>query len=113
MSTEKGHSTDPNMLGATQEAKDLEKLDKGKNIVEPIMGRAFWKAAETIAPETVTVEFRGGVPVSLNSKPHADLTSLFLEANRICGRHGLGMSDQIEKRIIEAKTRRIYVQPGM
>jgi len=113
MSTAKAYSTDSNMLGATHEAKDLEKLDKGMNIVEPIMGRPFWKDAESIKPETVTVEFRAGVPVSLNGKKHGELASLFLEANEIGGRHGLGMSDQIENRIIEAKSRGIYEAPGM
>ena len=103
-----GHSTDSNMLGATHEAKDLEYLDKGMRIVEPIMGVAFWNAKVAIAPETVSVTFEQGQPVALNGKRYATLYELFLEANRIGGRHGLGMSDQIENRVIEAKSRGIY-----
>jgi argininosuccinate synthase len=113
MSTEKAYSTDSNMLGATHEAKDLEKLDKGVNIVLPIMGRAFYKEQEVIAPEKVTVEFQAGMPVSVNGKKFDTLAGLFLEANAVGGRHGLGMSDQIENRVIEAKSRGIYEAPGM
>ncbi|HKQ68857.1 MAG TPA: argininosuccinate synthase [Polyangiaceae bacterium] len=113
MSTEKAYSTDSNMLGATHEAKDLEHLDKGMNIVEPIMGRPFWREGEKIAPEGVTVQFRAGVPVSINGKKFDKLAPLFLEANAVGGRHGLGMSDQIENRVIEAKSRGIYEAPGM
>ncbi len=112
-STEKAYSTDANMLGATHEAKDLERLDAGMKLVEPIMGRAFWKDDAKIAPETVTVELVAGTPVSLNGKRFEKLADLFLEANAIGGRHGLGMSDQIENRVIEAKSRGIYEAPGM
>jgi argininosuccinate synthase len=113
MSTEKAYSTDSNMLGATHEAKDLEQLDTGVKIVEPIMGRAFWRADVEIAAETVTVEFDQGQPVSLNGRTFADHVALLNEANAIGGRHGLGMSDQIENRIIEAKSRGIYEAPGL
>jgi argininosuccinate synthase len=113
MSTEKAYSTDSNMLGATHEAKDLERLDTGVKIVEPIMGRAFWRADVEIAAEPVTVEFDEGQPVSLNGRTFADHVSLLNEANAIGGRHGLGMSDQIENRIIEAKSRGIYEAPGL
>ncbi len=113
MSVEKAYSTDSNILGATHEAKDLERLDAGMTIVEPIMGVAFWRENVTIAPEAVTVTFDEGQPVALNGKSFADPVELMLEANRIGGRHGLGMSDQIENRIIEAKSRGIYEAPGM
>lgn len=113
MSAEKAYSTDSNMLGATHEAKDLEELDSGVHIVNPIMGVAFWKPEVEVAPEEVTIGFEEGVPVSLNGKTFADSVELMLEANRIGGRHGLGMSDQIENRIIEAKSRGIYEAPGM
>lgn len=113
MSVEKAYSTDSNMLGATHEAKDLEELSTGINIVKPIMGVAFWDQSVEIAPEIVTVRFEEGVPVALNGKTFTDQVELFLEANRIGGRHGLGMSDQIENRIIEAKSRGIYEAPGM
>src|SRR5215831_11474886 len=113
MSAEKAYSTDSNMLGATHEAKDLEQLDTGITIVQPIMGVAFWKDAVAVARETVTVRFDEGRPVALNGVEHRDLAQLMLEANRIGGRHGLGMSDQIENRIIEAKSRGIYEAPGM
>jgi len=112
-SVEKAYSTDSNMLGATHEAKDLEFLDRGIRIVDPIMGKAFWKNDVQIEAETVTVEFKNGVPVSLNGRSFSSLAELFLEANRIGGRHGLGMSDQIENRVIEAKSRGIYESPGM
>jgi argininosuccinate synthase len=113
MGVEKAYSTDSNMLGATHEAKDLEYLDKGMRIVEPIMGAAFWDPKVVIAPETVSVTFEQGQPVALNGKRYATLYELFLEANRIGGRHGLGMSDQIENRVIEAKSRGIYEAPAM
>lgn len=113
MSVEKAYSTDSNMLGATHEAKDLEFLNCGINIVNPIMGVAFWDENVEIKPEEVNVRFEEGVPVALNGQEFANPVELFLEANRIGGRHGLGMSDQIENRIIEAKSRGIYEAPGM
>jgi argininosuccinate synthase len=113
MSAEKAYSTDSNILGATHEAKDLEFLDKGMRIVKPIMGVAFWREDVAVRPETVTVAFEEGAPVSLNGQSFADDVALFAEANAIGGRHGLGMSDQIENRIIEAKSRGIYEAPGM
>ncbi|WP_150538481.1 argininosuccinate synthase [Actinobacillus vicugnae] len=113
MSVEKAYSTDSNMLGATHEAKDLEELSTGMKIVKPIMGVAFWDENVEIKPETVSVTFEEGVPVALNGKRIDDAVELILEANRIGGRHGLGMSDQIENRIIEAKSRGIYEAPGM
>lgn len=113
MSVEKAYSTDSNMLGATHEAKDLEQLSAGMKIVKPIMGVAFWDEKVEIKPETVTVTFEDGVPVALNGKHFDNAVDLILEANRIGGRHGLGMSDQIENRIIEAKSRGIYEAPGM
>ena len=113
MSVEKAYSTDSNMLGATHEAKDLEELSTGMKIVKPIMGVAFWDESVEIKPETVTVTFEEGVPVALNGKRFDDAVELILEANRIGGRHGLGMSDQIENRIIEAKSGGIYEAPGM
>ena len=113
MSVEKAYSTDSNMLGATHEAKDLEELSTGMKIVKPIMGVAFWDESVEIKPETVTVTFEEGAPVALNGKRFDDAVELILEANRIGGRHGLGMSDQIENRIIEAKSRGIYEAPGM
>jgi argininosuccinate synthase len=113
MSTEKAYSTDSNMLGATHEAKDLERLDCGIKIVDPIMGRASWRDDVAIQAETVTVGFEDGQPVSLNGRTFADHVSLLQEANAIGGRHGLGTSDQIENRIIEAKSRGIYEAPGL
>ena len=113
MSAEKAYSTDSNMLGATHEAKDLEHLTSGMTIVNPIMGAAFWRDDVAIARETVRVRFEEGRPVALNGVEYPDLVALILEANRIGGRHGLGMSDQIENRIIEAKSRGIYEAPGM
>jgi argininosuccinate synthase len=113
MSAEKAYSTDSNILGATHEAKDLEFLDKGVAIVNPIMGVAFWRDEVRIKPERVTVRFEAGVPVALNGQRFTDRVALFSEANAIGGRHGLGMSDQIENRIIEAKSRGIYEAPGM
>jgi len=113
MSAEKAYSTDSNMLGATHEAKDLEQLSSGVKIVQPIMGVAFWKDEVEVKREEVTVRFDEGRPVALNGIEFADRTALILEANRIGGRHGLGMSDQIENRIIEAKSRGIYEAPGL
>jgi argininosuccinate synthase len=113
MSVEKAYSTDSNILGATHEAKDLEFLDKGLRIVNPIMGVAFWREEVAVKPETVTVAFEEGSPVSLNGQTFRDAVALLAEANAIGGRHGLGMCDQIENRIIEAKSRGIYEAPGM
>ena len=113
MSVEKAYSTDSNMLGATHEAKDLEFLNSGIRIVKPIMGVAFWREDVEVKAEEVTVRFEDGMPVALNGKTFDDLVALFEEANRIGGRHGLGMCDQIENRIIEAKSRGIYEAPGM
>jgi argininosuccinate synthase len=113
MSTEKAYSTDSNILGATHEAKDLEHLNSGIRIVDPIMGVAFWRDDVKVKAEEVTVRFDEGRPIALNGRTFADPVELLLEANRIGGRHGLGMSDQIENRIIEAKSRGIYEAPGM
>ncbi|MEY2611829.1 MAG: Argininosuccinate synthase [Planctomycetota bacterium] len=113
MSKEKAYSTDSNIWGATHEAKDLEQLDKGIKIVDPIMGVPFWKQDCVVTPETVEVTFENGLPVSLNGQTFTSNVDLVLEANAIGGRHGLGMSDQIENRIIEAKSRGIYEAPGM
>jgi len=113
MSSEKAYSTDSNILGATHEAKDLEQLNSSMKIVQPIMGVAFWRDDVAIKSETVTVRFEEGFPVALNGTEFADPVELMLEANRIGGRHGLGMTDQIENRIIEAKSRGIYEAPGM
>ncbi len=113
MSAEKAYSTDSNMLGATHEAKDLEQLHCGIKIVSPIMGVAFWRDDVQVKAETVSVRFDEGRPVALNGVEYPDLVSLILEANQIGGRHGLGMSDQIENRIIEAKSRGIYEAPGL
>ncbi|MEY3604474.1 MAG: argininosuccinate synthase [Burkholderiaceae bacterium] len=113
MSVEKAYSTDSNMLGATHEAKDLEFLNRGIRIVNPIMGVAFWRDDVSVKAEEVSVKFEEGIPTQINGLAFPDLVSLFEEANRIGGRHGLGMSDQIENRIIEAKSRGIYEAPGM
>jgi argininosuccinate synthase len=113
MSAEKAYSTDSNLLGATHEAKDLEYLSSSIKIVEPIMGVAFWRGDVAIKPEEVNVRFAEGFPVALNGQEYSDPVELLLEANRIGGRHGLGMSDQIENRIIEAKSRGIYEAPGL
>jgi len=110
-STEKAYSTDANLLGATHEAKDLELLSTSMKIVEPIMGVAHWDA--DIEPELVTVAFEQGVPVAIYGVEIADPVELIRAANAVGGRHGLGMSDQIENRIIEAKSRGIYEAPGM
>jgi argininosuccinate synthase len=112
-SKEKAYSTDANIWGATHEAKDLEFLNNAMSIVEPIMGVKFWDLAVEIAPETVTVTFHEGFPVALNGASFDSAVRLVEEANTIGGRHGLGMSDQIENRIIEAKSRGIYEAPGM
>ena len=113
MKAEKAYSTDSNILGATHEAKDLEQLDTGIRIVEPIMGVASWRDDVPVKREEVTVRFDEGHPVALNGIEFKDDVEMMLEANRIGGRHGLGMSDQIENRIIEAKSRGIYEAPGM
>jgi len=113
MGTEKAYSTDSNVLGATHEAKDLERLDKGMMIVAPIMGVAHWKASEAVETERVTVELAQGVPVAIDGERFASIFDLFVRANEIGGRHGLGMSDQIENRVIDAKSRGIYEAPGM
>jgi argininosuccinate synthase len=113
MGVEKAYSTDANVLGATHEAKELEYLDRNVRIVEPIMGVAFWRKDVHIEAEEVSVGFERGVPVALNGKRFDSLFELVVEANRIGGRHGLGMSDQIENRVIEAKSRGIYEAPGM
>jgi len=112
-STEKAYSTDANMLGATHEAKSLEYLNTSMEIVEPIMGVKHWDQSVEISDEEVTIAFEQGRPVSLNGKKFASAVELMMEANAIGGRHGLGMSDQIENRIIEAKSRGIYEAPGM
>ncbi|GAA1004740.1 argininosuccinate synthase [Nocardiopsis tropica] len=112
-STEKAYSTDANIWGATHEAKDLEFLNTGVLIVDPIMGVAPWDESVEIASEDVTVTFEAGVPVAINGVEYTDQVELVREANRIGGRHGLGISDQIENRIIEAKSRGIYEAPGM
>jgi argininosuccinate synthase len=113
MSAEKAYSTDSNILGATHEAKDLEQLSSSIKIVVPIMGTAFWRDDVAITREQVAVRFAEGTPIALNGREFSDPVELLLEANRIGGRHGLGMSDQIENRIIEAKSRGIYEAPGL
>src|SRR6185369_3379785 len=113
MSADKAYSTDSNILGATHEAKDLEFLDKGLSIVNPIMGAPSWRANVTVEPETVSVRFEEGQPVALSGQSFESPLALFSQANVIGGRHGLGVSDQIENRIIEAKSRGIYEAPGM
>ncbi len=112
-STEKAYSTDANIWGATHEAKRLEHLDESMELVEPIMGVRFWDASVAIATEDVTVCFEDGWPVALNGERFPDRVALVHAANALGGRHGLGMSDQIENRIIEAKSRGIYEAPGM
>lgn len=112
-STEKAYSTDANILGATHEAKNLENLDASIEIVSPIMGVKFWDASVSIAAEDVKIQFVQGRPVAINGKDFTDVVALMNEANAIGGRHGLGMADQIENRIIEAKSRGIYEAPGM
>jgi argininosuccinate synthase len=112
-SAEKAYSTDSNIWGATHEAKQLEFLDEGLRIVQPIMSVKHWDAAVEIRPEEVTMRFEEGFPVALNGQAFGDRVQLVLEANRIGGRHGLGVSDQIENRIIEAKSRGVYEGPGI
>lgn len=112
-SAAKAYSTDANLLGATHEAKELEKLDSSIELVEPIMGVRFWDEKIAIKSEDVQIRFQGGHPVAINGVDYQDATSLIRAANEIGGRHGLGMSDQIENRIIEAKSRGIYEAPGM
>ncbi len=112
-SIEKAYSTDANMLGSTHEAKDLEFLSTSMKIVSPIMGVAFWDPAVEIAAETVTITFERGLPIAINGTDVTDPVVAIQLANEIGGRHGLGMSDQIENRIIEAKSRGIYEAPGM
>ena len=112
-STEKAYSTDANILGATHEAKTLENLDASLEIVEPIMGVRFWDESVKIATEDVVITYNQGIPVAINGKEFSDVVELMKEANAIGGRHGLGMTDQIENRIIEAKSRGIYEAPGM
>ena len=112
-SVEKAYSTDANILGATHEAKNLEKLDASIEIVSPIMGVKFWDSSVNIPSEDVRIQFVQGRPVAINGKDFTDVVALMQEANAIGGRHGLGMADQIENRIIEAKSRGIYEAPGM
>jgi argininosuccinate synthase len=113
MSSEKAYSTDSNILGATHEAKDLEHLSSSIRIVVPIMGAASWRDDVEVKREEIAVRFEEGFPVALNGRQFDDPVALLLEANQIGGRHGLGMSDQIENRIIEAKSRGIYESPGL
>jgi argininosuccinate synthase len=101
------------VLGATHEAKDLERLDTSMRIVQPIMGVAHWRPEVAIAPEEVAVVFEQGQPVEISGRRFSSPFELFLEANRVGGRHGLGMSDQIENRVIDAKSRGVYEAPGM
>ncbi|MEZ5235932.1 MAG: argininosuccinate synthase [Acidimicrobiia bacterium] len=112
-SAEKAYSTDANIWGATHEAKKLEYLEESMDLIEPIMGVRHWDPSVAIEPEVVSVRFEEGWPVAINGATFADSVALVLEANTIGGRHGLGMSDQIENRIIEAKSRGIYEAPGM
>ena len=112
-SVEKAYSTDANILGATHEAKDLENLDVSIEIVNPIMGVKFWDPSVSVASEDVKIQFVQGRPVAINGKDFSDVVELMKAANEIGGRHGLGMADQIENRIIEAKSRGIYEAPGM
>ena len=113
MATEKAYSTDANVLGATHEAKDLERLDASMRIVDPIMGVAHWKSDVRVDPEEVTVELSRGIPASVNGTGYGSLFETFVTLNAVGGRHGLGMSDQIENRVIDAKSRGIYEAPGM
>jgi len=112
-SAEKAYSTDSNIWGATHEAKQLEFLNQGLRIVQPIMSVKHWDAAVQIRPEEVALRFEQGFPVALNGRSFADRVQLVLEANQIGGRHGLGICDQIENRIIEAKSRGVYEGPGI
>jgi argininosuccinate synthase len=112
-SVEKAYSTDANLLGSTHEAKDLERLDTSMKIVAPIMGVAHWDPDVRVAPEVVSVRFEHGLPLALNGEELPDSVALIDRANEIGGRHGLGISDQIENRVIEAKSRGVYEAPGM
>ena len=112
-SAEKAYSTDANVLGATHEAKDLERLDRSMHLVDPIMGVAHFRPDVKIEREEVTLTFEGGLPVALNGERFDSALALFLACNRLGGRHGLGMSDQIENRVIDAKSRGVYEAPGM
>ena len=112
-SVEKAYSTDANILGATHEAKNLENLEASIEIVNPIMGVKFWDSSIAIASEDVKISFAQGRPVAINGESFSDVVALMDQANKIGGRHGLGMADQIENRIIEAKSRGIYEAPGM
>jgi argininosuccinate synthase len=113
LSTEKAYSTDANILGATHEAKDLEDLSTSMHIVNPIMWVKHWDTSIQIKNEIVTIEYEKWIPIAINGKKYKNVIDMMLEANSIGGRHGLGMSDQIENRIIEAKSRGIYEAPGM
>lgn len=113
MSSQHAYSTDSNLLGATHEAKNLEYLNNNMYIVKPIMSVEFWKEDVKIIPEEITIHFEEGYPVTINNKTYSNLLDLFLELNKIGARHGFGMSDQIENRIIEAKSRGIYESPAM
>jgi argininosuccinate synthase len=113
MAAEKAYSTDANVLGATHEAKDLERLDQSMKIVEPIMGVAHWRREQAVSAEEVRVELARGAPSAINGMPFASAFECFLELNAVGGRHGLGMSDQIENRVIDAKSRGVYEAPGM
>jgi argininosuccinate synthase len=113
MTAEKAYSTDANVLGATHEAKDLERLDRDLRIVDPLMGVAFWRPSVKVEAEEVTIELSGGVPVTVNGKKRGSLFETFRVLNETGGRHGLGMSDQIENRVIDAKSRGVYEAPGM
>ena len=114
MGAEKAYSTDSNVLGATHEAKDLERLDRGvTDVIEPIMGVASWKESVKVAPERVHVIFERGIPVRVGDAASGSLFEIVRAANAIGGRHGLGVSDQIENRVIDAKSRGIYEAPGM
>ncbi|MDP9037078.1 MAG: argininosuccinate synthase [Myxococcota bacterium] len=113
MATEKAYSTDANVLGATHEAKDLERLDRGVRIVQPIMGVPSWHPDHAVASEELTVEMARGVPVAINGAKHGSVFETFRALNAAGGRHGLGVSDQIENRVIDAKSRGVYEAPGM
>lgn len=113
MATEKAYSTDANVLGATHEAKDLERLDRDMRIVAPIMGVASWRSSVKVNPEEVQVELVSGVPVAVNAQRYASVFETFRALNAVGGRHGLGMSDQIENRVIDAKSRGVYEAPGV
>jgi argininosuccinate synthase len=113
MAVEKAYSTDANVLGATHEAKDLEQLGRNMKIVEPIMGIASWRSDLRVPAEEVTIELSRGVPVAVNGQQTASLFETFVLLNAAGGRHGLGMSDQIENRVIDAKSRGIYEAPGL